>query len=158
MNETWSDQPHSGTTAIKVVYDPRGSGPNSCDYAPPCKWAGVYWQNPANNWGTVPRAGYDLRGYTKLTFWARSEAGASVEFKVGGITGQYPDSIPPPALSTGIQTLTTEWQPYAIDLSNADLSYVIGGFLWTTSWKDNGIGTDNPKQLVFFLDDIQFEK
>ena len=24
-------------------------------------WAGVYWQNPVDNWGTVPgQAGYDL--------------------------------------------------------------------------------------------------
>jgi hypothetical protein len=40
----------------------------------------------------------------------------------------------------------------------ADLSYVIGGFLWSTSWKANGIGMDNPGSVVFYLDDIQFEK
>jgi exo-beta-1,3-glucanase (GH17 family) len=157
VNQAWLDNPHSGTQSIKLEYAPLGKGPNTCPYAAPCKWAGVYWQNPANNWGTVPNAGLDLRGYSKLTFWARSDSQVRLEFKVGGITGKYPDSLQP-ARGTGLVTLTSQWQPYQINLAGADLSYVIGGFEWSASWTDNAIGVDNPKTLVFYLDDIQFEK
>jgi hypothetical protein len=157
VNEAWMDNPYSGTESIKVEYTPLGKGPNSCLYAPPCKWAGVYWQNPADNWGTIPNAGFDLSGYTRLTFWARSDNAAHLEFKVGGITGKYPDSLQP-ARGTGVVTLSSQWQQYKINLAGADLSYVIGGFLWSASWTNNGIGIDNPKTLVFYLDDIQFEK
>lgn len=47
---------------LKVNY--RGTGPKG--------WAGLYWQDPANNWGERPgRAGYDLRGAARLSFRAR---------------------------------------------------------------------------------------
>lgn len=157
VNEVWADNPHSGSSSIQVTYTPLGQGPNACDYAPPCKWAGVYWQTPPNNWGTVPNAGFDLREYTKLTFWARSNENARIEFKAGGITGLYPDSLQP-ARSTGFVNLSPEWQQYSIDLTGADLSYVIGGFLWATNWAENGLGVDNPRPLVFYLDDIRFER
>src|SRR5437016_5144011 len=53
--------PHGKGPCLRVIY--KASGPKA--------WAGVYWQSPANNWGDRPgRAGYDLRGASKLTFWA----------------------------------------------------------------------------------------
>jgi len=157
VNEVWTDNSHSGASSIKIIYSAEGKGPNECPFVPPCKWAGVYWQTPPDNWGTVPDAGFDLRGFRKLAFWARSDTEARIEFKVGGITGSYPDSIQP-ARSSGIKTLSPEWQPFEIDLEDADLSYVIGGFLWVTNWNNNGISEGNPKTLVFYLDDIRFER
>ena len=47
--------------------------------------------------------------------------------------------------------LTKEWQPYTIDLRGKDLSYVSGGFSWTTNTEVN------PGNCVFYLDNIQYE-
>ncbi len=49
-------------------------------------WVGVYWQTPANNWGKVKGAGYDLSGAAKLTFWLKGEKGGELisELKMGG--------------------------------------------------------------------------
>ncbi len=153
MNEAYTDRPHSGKTSIRVAYTALGKGPNECPYLPPCKWAGVYWQEPPNNWGTDKfwqGSGFNLSEYKRLAFWARSEQSTRIEFKVGGIVGAYGDSLEYPR---GILAdLTQEWQSYEIDLRGADLSYVIGGFVWVTKW------VENPKGVIFFLDDIRFEK
>lgn len=53
-------------------------------------WAGAYWQQPANNWGSKA-GGFDLTGYKRLTFWAKAKTDnvRIEEFKVGGITGEF---------------------------------------------------------------------
>ncbi|OPX28531.1 MAG: hypothetical protein B1H08_05755 [Candidatus Omnitrophica bacterium 4484_171] len=137
------NNPFSGDSCIKVEYK-NNSG---------TRWAGIYWQNPANNWGTVPNAGFDLRGAEKLTFWARGEKGGEIinEFKMGGISsGEYIDSD---SASIGPIKLTTEWKKYEIDLRGKDLSYVIGGFCWATN-----IDVNDPEGIVFYLDEIRYEK
>lgn len=142
LDENWKDNPHSGKTCIKFTYTAQGKqGAN---------WAGMFWQNPANNWGEK-KGGFDLRGAKKLTFWARGEKGDEriQEFKVGGISGTYPDSD-----SNGIGPidLTKEWKQYTIDLTDLDLSHISGGFCWATN------ADSNPEGAVFYLDDTQFEK
>jgi hypothetical protein len=83
LDPEWMTNCHSGMTCIRITFT-GASG----------EWAGIYWQEPANNWGTVANAGYDLSGATALTFWARGEnGGEKVEFFVGGITGIHPDSL-----------------------------------------------------------------
>ncbi|MCX5698177.1 MAG: hypothetical protein NTX01_00540, partial [Candidatus Omnitrophica bacterium] len=62
MNDLSADNPHGGTTNIQFVYSAKKSQSLG--------WAGVYWQNPANNWGNK-KGGFDLTGMAKLTFWAR---------------------------------------------------------------------------------------
>jgi hypothetical protein len=113
-------------------------------------WAGIFWQQPANNWGTSAD-GYDLTGYSRLTFWARGEMGGEeiAEFGVGGITGTYPDSG-----SARIRSITLgpEWQQHVVDLNGVKLSRIAGGFVFSAS------RADNPSGLVLYLDDIQFEK
>jgi hypothetical protein len=86
-----------------------------------------------------------------LTFWARgSSGGERVEFNMGGITGNYSDSIRSP-LSTGVITLSDEWQLYEINLTGGDLSHVIGGFCWESeAWQ-------NPDGCTIYLDDIRYE-
>jgi hypothetical protein len=140
--------PHSELTCIKIIYKPQG----------PKRWAGVYWQDPENNWGEKA-GGFNLTNFTKLVFWARGEAGGEkAEFKVGGLgrdseTGKpdkpYYDSIT--AVSTGVRKLKNDWQQYIIDLTGKDLSLIIGGFVWVTN-KD-----DNPEGCTIYLDDIRFE-
>ena len=142
INESCSENPHRGESCIKIIYTAKATQGN--------RWAGIYWQNPANNWGMI-NGGFDLSGATKLTFWAKgAKGGERVEFKVGGISGKYSDSLQPP-VSTGIIVLTNEWTPYNIDLEGKDLSYISGGFCWVTSMRDN------PEGCEIYLDDIKFE-
>lgn len=153
INEAYDNNTHSGKTCIRVQYSAKGKGPNKCDYSPPCKWAGVYWQEPPNNWGTDERLkgkGFNLSGYKSLVFWARADKKCSIEFKVGGISQRYGDSL---LLSrTTIANLSTEWQQFRADLDGADLINIIGGFCWVAS-QDN-----NPDGATFYLDDIRFER
>lgn len=142
LDDSNRDNPHSGKTAIKWTY--------SAESKQGAGWAGVYWQFPANNWGNKP-GGYDLRGYSKLTFWARGAKGGEKinEFKMGGITGEFPDSD---SASIGPIELTTKWTQYTIDLGGKDLQKIIGGFCF--AWPRD----DNPDGFVVYLDDIRYEK
>lgn len=141
IDQSSFDNPHSGTTCIKIIYSNKASQG--------ARWGGVYWQNPANNWGDR-KGGFDLTGAKKLTFWAKGEKGGEriEEFKLGGITGLYPDSD---IAGVGPVLLTTEWEKFEIDLSGKDLSYISGGFCWSTNLDVN------PNGVTFYLDDIRYE-
>lgn len=142
MNAKSTENPYSGDTCIRIEYKDNSGN----------QWAGIYWQNPAGNWGSVPNAGYNLQGAKKLTFWARGEKGGEVinEFKVGGLTaGSYIDSD---TANVGPLTLTKDWKKYEIDLRGKDLSYIIGGFAWATNIKAN-----DPSGIVFYVDEIRYE-
>lgn len=43
------------------------------------------------------------------------------------------------------------WKKITINVSNLNLSYVLGGFAWVAAI------ADNPNGAVFYLDDIQYE-
>lgn len=141
LNEAATDNPHTGKTCIKMVYTAEGKQG--------AKWAGMFWQNPPNNWGDKD-GGFKLDGAKALKFWARGEKGGEriVEFKVGGITGPYSDSD---SASIGPVDLTPEWKEYSIDLEGRDMSYISGGFAWSTN------ADSNPEGMTFYLDDIRFE-
>ncbi len=141
INEKYLTNPRSGSTSIEVAYSNKATQG--------ARWAGVYWQNPPNNWGTRP-GGYDLTGARKVTFWARGEKGGEriEEFKIGGITGEYADSD---VAGIGPVVLTTEWQQFTIDLEGKDLSSISGGFCWATNLDVN------PDGATFYLDDIRYE-
>ena len=47
FNDVSMEDPHSGRTCIKIAYSPDASGG--------ARWVGIYWQNPANNWGSKKR-------------------------------------------------------------------------------------------------------
>ena len=141
LDQSCSESPKTGKNCIKITYTAemkQGAG-----------WAGIFWQQPANNWGDK-KGGYDLTGATKLTFWAKGAKGGEkiAEFKMGGITGEYPDSD---SAVLGPIELTKKWQQFSIDLAGKDLSYVIGGFCFAAS-KD-----DNPNGFVIYLDNISYE-
>lgn len=141
FNPNWKKNPYSGESCIRIEYK-NNSG---------TRWAGIAWQNPANNWGTVSDAGYNLERAGKLVFWARGEKGDEVisEFKVGGIlSGPYPDSD---SVSIGPVELSEQWQKYEIDLKGKDLSFIVSGFAWSTS-----IDLNTPEGIVFYLDEIKY--
>lgn len=78
--------------------------------------------------GTVPGpTGYDLRRAARLTFWVRGATGAErVQFLVGGISGQYGDSLGT-AVKTPVLRLSTAWRQVTITLAGEDLTHIIGG-------------------------------
>ncbi|MFH1045580.1 MAG: hypothetical protein V1727_01270 [Candidatus Omnitrophota bacterium] len=142
LDEGWTADPHAGTTSIRLVY--------SGKISQGARWAGIFWQNPPNNWGSAKDAGFDLSAATKFSFWARGEKGGEriEEFKIGGISGDYPDSD---SAGIGPVVLTPEWKQYTIDLAGKDLSYIIGGFCWATNVDVN------PEGCIFYLDDLRYE-
>lgn len=152
IDQAFTTKPHSGSESIQIIYTAKGGAPHDCPYKGPCRWAGVYWQEPPNNWGkeaALKGRGFDLSGYDRLVFWARADKPARIEFKVGGIDGRYGDSLRY-ARST-VARLTENWQPFEIDLAGADLRHIVGGFCWVTNWDIN------PQGVTFYLDDIRFE-
>ena len=148
-------QLHQGSaTYIKATFKPQSGN----------SWGGFYFMNgvfppnaqePQQNWGDYPNAGFNLTGATKLTFYARGEKGGEeVEFFVGGIgwpDKPYKESLP--KISTGYVTLSKEWKQYSIDLTGKDLSYVLSGFGWITNAPRN-LG----REITFYIDDIRFDK
>jgi len=160
MNE--DHHANCATTAescIEATYQPGAQG-----------WGGWYFLNgvlsgtdrgPSLNWGDTPNAGFDLRGATHLRFRARGALGGErVEFFALGVgrdagTGApnkpYPDSSAKATL--GFVTLTPKWKDYELDVSNRDLSYVLGGFGWVTSSAEN-----QGNAITFYLDDIYYDK
>ncbi len=141
MNDQSAVNPKTGTTSIEFNYNAKKAQNQG--------WAGVYWQNPANNWGSK-NGGFDLTGMTKLTFWARGAKGGEVLQKVmvGGIKGTYPDST---SVEMGPVELTDTWKQYTINLAGKDLTYINGGFGWATT------ADLNPDGAVFYIDDVKFE-
>ncbi|MDD5246310.1 MAG: hypothetical protein PHS09_02825 [Candidatus Omnitrophica bacterium] len=145
MNDQAMDSPHSGSTCIQFDYSGKKTQNNG--------WAGVYWQNPANNWGSK-KGGFDLTGMTKLTFWARGAKGGEILQKVvvGGVgmepKAAYPDSA---KIEMGPVELTDSWKQYTINLAGKDLSSISGGFGWVTT------SDLNPNGATFYIDDIKFE-
>lgn len=136
-----TENPADGKSDIKITYSAKGTqGAN---------WAGIFWQQPPNNWGDKP-GGYDLSAKKRLTFWARGEKGGEkiATFKVGGITGEHGDSD---AQEIGPITLEKTWTKYTIDLKDKNLVHIIGGFCYSAS-RD-----DNPEGFTIHLDEIRFE-
>lgn len=142
FEDNWGENCQEGKTCIRIIYDVECSRETQ-------RWAGIYWLNPANNWGQR-KGGFNLTGAQRLVFWARGEQGGEQiqEVTVGGITGDYPDSD---KTVMGPIILTPEWREYTVDLRGKDLTYISGGFAWSTSEDVNG------ETCVFYLDNIRFE-
>ena len=135
MNDASRNDPHSGDTCLRVMYDK------------PDAWGGVVWQSPANDWGAA-NGGLDLNEATKLTFWARGgKGGERVNFGLGGIGRDQP-FFDTADLMTEV-TLTAEWKQYEIDLTSSDLSRIKSGFKWSAAGQGEA--------LLFYLDDVRYE-
>lgn len=129
-------------------------------------WGGWYFLNgvlqgddaaPKENWGTTCNAGLDLRGATELSFWVKgAKGGEVVEFFCLGV-GHTPEDPPCPDSSGKVGhlpvQLTTDWRLIQIDLRKRNLGYVLGGFGWTATARDNA-----HQDITFYLDDIRYNK
>ncbi len=110
-------------------------------------WAGIAWQNPANNWGDQ-EGGFDITGASHLELWARGEYGGErVGFGVGIISKDKPHSDSHIAKVDNI-VLTDKWRRYEVPLRNADLSSIKTGFVVTLS------GRRTP--VTIYLDNVRF--
>jgi hypothetical protein len=118
----------------------------------PARWAGFYWLNKPDNWGS--RKGDDLSqgNYSKVSFWIRGETGREkVEFKAGGVQDEKLPNKDSFEVSTGTIRLSKEWQHEEIDLRGQNLSSVIGLFCWVAS------GDANSEGVTFYLDSIEYQ-
>jgi hypothetical protein len=144
VNDVWVDNCGGSRSCIQAKFD------RDCT-ATSTGWAGVYWLDPANNWGDV-KGGFNLTGAHKLVFGARGEKGGEVvTFKMGGagMGGHpYPDSD---SASSDPIVLTKDWKEYSIDLTGKDLSHIIGGFAWV------GTAKENQANITFYLRDIYYQ-
>ena len=132
-NDGCTENPHSGDVCLKVSYAAKDN------------WAGIYWQDPPNDWGDK-EGGVNLANATTLEFWARGEKGGEkVNFLVGGLTNK-------PFSDTGggkrEVTLKKTWTRYRIPLDGEDLSRI------KTAFGFNFGGQGQP--FAFYLDDIRY--
>jgi hypothetical protein len=121
-------------------------------------WGGVYWQYPANNWGTM-QGERIAPGATKVTFYAAgAKGGEKVNFFVGGLataTGAvYQDPV---KVSLDAQVLTTTMTAYTINLTGFTYDAIIGGFGWSIEAPAGAdAGAYDPTPIVFYVDGIQW--
>jgi hypothetical protein len=135
------NKPFKGETCFKVTYTSKG----------PQGWAGIYWQEPANNWGTM-KGGFNLTGAAKLVMYIRGDKGGERigGFTIGGILDGKASSDSDKAVINPM-VLTKEWQKVEVNLAGKNLGNIITGLSFSI-----GKG-DNPEGATFYLDEVRFE-
>jgi hypothetical protein len=136
VDQKCAENPHEGKTCLRFDY---GSNEG---------WGGIVWQNPASDWGDRA-GGFNLKGARRLTFWARGEKGGEVvsfEFGLLGRDKKYSDTAKGKLEKV---KLTTEWQPFEIDLAGKDLSRIKTGFAWVVAAEG--------QPITFYIDDVRYE-
>lgn len=124
-------------------------------------WQGVFYQFPANNWGTFPGRTI-ASGAKSVTLQARASRSVAVTFQVGMcdpkdatkcVDGFY--AIPDGADDAGKVTVGTEWGELTLGLGGKDYSKgVHGAFSWSIS-NDDLLG--DTSELELYLDAITWE-
>lgn len=128
------------------------------------KWGGIMWLEPEDIWKWKKahpdeehptHNGYDLRGTTHLSFWARTDddnVGLRLLVYMGNSWDSCGEEIPAIIIEPA---LTTTWQEYRIEnLDGYDMSDVTGGFAVIF----NDIRDPTPDDgCVIYLDDIKFD-
>ncbi len=134
VDEACAENPHSGATCMKIEYRAEKN------------WAGIYWQDPPNDWGKKP-GGANLGKADMLVFWARGEKGGEkVCFWFGGLKkAKYPDTANRKLEDV---VLKKTWTRYRIPLDGLDMSCIKSGF----GFNLGGQG----KPFAFYLDDIEY--
>ena len=145
FQDDFEDNCINGNTCVKI----------SCNLQEH-KWVGIYWLS-GGTWIGPGVNIYDSLEIDKetpvvLTFWAKGESGEeSAQFNVGGLCNK--EGSIRYAVPTKWIYLSRTWKKYEIDLSEEDLTNVVGAFCWTTK------RIRNPRldDVVIYLDDIRFE-
>jgi hypothetical protein len=135
------DKPFKGETCLKITYSSKGQQ----------GWAGIYWQEPPNNWGTM-KGGFNLTGAKKFVMYIRGSKGGERigGFSVGGVmSGGVSSDTDKVTLNPMV--LTKEWQKVEVDLTGKNMGNIISGLSFSI-----GRG-DNPEGAIFYLDEVRFE-
>ncbi|NQV86435.1 MAG: hypothetical protein HQ492_05095 [Woeseiaceae bacterium] len=145
QNVAETDHPHEGKYFQRL----------SCQLSSK-PWVGVYhlldgkWE-PEKPFNLFTHLDASRGDHIRVRFWARSASRAIVKFKVGGVTkGEVKDSLVFPVSSKWI-TLMPDWTMYEIDLTDQDVSSVVGAFCWVVDQAQNG-----RNNVTFDLDTIYF--
>jgi serine/threonine-protein kinase len=137
IDSAWPDNPRSGPTCLRIGYGPAKG------------WAGLAWLHPAEDWGERP-GGVDLRGATRLSFWARSDF-EGLEIRIGFGLFMRDQGYFDSTHQEGGFRLTRAWKRYTFDLQGKDLSRIKSGFYFT-------LDAPGPSgRHAFYFDDIQYE-
>jgi hypothetical protein len=117
--------------------------------APNQMWGGIYWQFPANNWGTSQGRRVSA-GATKCTLWARADVSSplALSFGVGGeggTTEQYADNVGGGLLNAMV---TSDWQEFSFPVTGT-YDWVLSGFHFSVTWGN--------QPVTFYLDSIQWQ-
>lgn len=135
VDPAWQSNCFNGNTCFKNTWLSTSPG-----------WVGIRWLQPNGNWAAIAQAGFDLSGARQIEFSARGHLGGEVvEFVTGGITGTHPGSIQP-LVKSGPIMLSKDWQKYHINISEQDLTHVIGPFGWTME-----------QNATFYIDDVRID-
>ena len=136
FTDTWKGMPHSPPFCIQIKFTAKTG------------WAGIIWQNPADNWGTED-GGANFSSAKKITFWAKGERGGektSFSFGVLGSDKPYYDCGSGKLANV---SLSSRWKQYSIELGGQDLSRIITPFCVAVE--------TSGKPVVIYIDDIIVE-
>ena len=173
---TKAEEPESHL--VRMTYEAKGREPHEWEYKyidgkinpNPCRFAGIMLID--GDWGRTPGAGYDLRGFTTISWEARSLSGSVfVRFVAGGanwvwsektrtiVGAPYPDSLP--NLQLGEPELTGQWRHFEFHLAKnttaADLQAVVAPFGWIISLDSNQGNHGQPGKFVIEVRNISYE-
>jgi hypothetical protein len=164
----------------QFIYTPTGKGQHEWSWKykdnklnpDPAKFVGVVYLNPPDDFGMSPTCGWDLRGFHRISWEARSLGGdLKVDFIVGGVnwmwheekgtwvkvTPPYPDSMPRVAW---MKPVTKDWQHFDVTIEQPTESFkrVVGGFAWTISWGANHVKPGDGRKLTLEIRNVRYEK
>jgi hypothetical protein len=144
----------SACTVARSSPTPKGNC-HTATYTPTAggAFAGVFWQDNFN-WGT--QGGYSIPpGATKITFFARGNAGGETVSFIAGYSGAATPATP---CTDTIRAdsmplvLTTTWTAYTLALTGTYPDGVLGAFGWEANAPDASAPT-----ITFYIDGIQYQ-
>jgi hypothetical protein len=141
IDDACEDNPYQGKTCFKISYNAKGAQ----------GWAGIFWQDPPNNWGTM-KGGADLSGAKKFIMYIRGAKGGEHVggFTIGGVLDGKKSSDTD-KISLNPMVLTTQWEKVEIDVSKRNLKNIISGLSFSIG------AEENPDGATFYLDEVRFE-
>jgi hypothetical protein len=168
------------------IYETLGRGPHEWEWKyedgvlkrNSARFAGIVYLSPTGCWGLTADCGWNLRGFRRVRWDARTrnEGIVHARFSIGTDNwtwargaGRQMQKLPVPfpgtwSVNLGDRSLDRSWHSFVVDLSDQDLSRVIGGFGWSVEWSSNGVETNdegragNPKKLEIEIRNILYER
>lgn len=167
-------------------YETRGRGPHEWEWKyedgaqkrNSARFAGIVYLSPTGCWGLSADCGWNLRGFKRVHWDARTrnQEAVHVRFSIGTdnwtwargdgrqmqrVTVPFPGTW---TVNLGDRSLDRAWRSFDVELPDPDLSRVIGGFAWSMEWSSNGVETDderrarNPKKIEIEIRNIRYER